>query len=252
MPGTVLRRATVDHGNGMSLMGSKQFILIVEDETDLAELIQYNLEREGYRCRCVADGEDALAEIRRTRPDLVILDRMLPKLSGDDVLSKLRRGAKTADLPVMMLTAKAEESDELVGFALGADDYVAKPFSMKLLLARVDAVLRRSAARGATDVLTIGPITIDRSRRALTVDGDAVRLTTTEFGILWELVAARGRVLSRDQLIDAVLGAGVVVTDRTIDVHVAALRKKLGDASALIETVRGVGYAAGRSDGADS
>jgi two-component system phosphate regulon response regulator PhoB len=225
---------------------------VVEDEADLAELLRYNLEREGYRCRCVADGASALTEIRHDPPDVLILDRMLPGLSGDDVIAKLRREPKTADMPIIMLTAKAEESDELVGFALGADDYITKPFSMKLLLARIDALRRRVASSGPQkDVLTAGPITLDRSRRELEVDGEAVTLTSTEFGILWELLAARGRVLRREQLIDGVLGTHVVVTDRTIDVHIAALRKKLGRASMLIQTIRGVGYTLRPQSGAE-
>ncbi len=142
-----------------------------------------------------------------------------------------------------MLTAKAEESDELVGFALGADDYITKPFSMKLLLARIDALLRRATASSSLpNVLKAGPITLDRDRREMALDGKIIVLTTTEFGILWKLIAARGRVLSRDQLINAVLGTSAVVTDRTIDVHVAALRKKIGHAATLIQTIRGIGY----------
>jgi len=224
-------------------MSTNKTVLIVEDEADLAEVVRYNLEREGYRCRCVADGTSALVELRREQPDVLILDRMLPGMSGDEVINKLRREPNTAGIPVLMLTAKSEESDELIGFALGADDYVTKPFSMKLLLARVDALLRRvSAPAAGSDVLTAGPICLDRSRHELKVNDESVTLTSTEFGLLWELLAARGRVLSRDQLIDAVLGGSTVVTDRTIDVHVAALRKKLGKASALIQTVRGVGY----------
>ena len=225
-------------------MSMDRTILIVEDETDLSDLVRHNLEREGYRCRCVANGDEGLAEARRNPPDVLILDRMLPKMSGDQVISRLRREPRTADIPILMLTAKAEESDELVGFALGADDYVTKPFSMKLLLARIDALLRRATASPSrSNVLSAGPITLDRDRRAATVDGKIVVLTATEFGILWELIAARGRVLSRDQLIDAVLGSTAVVTDRTIDVHVAALRKKIGRGAALIQTIRGIGYA---------
>ncbi len=234
-------------------MASDKTVLIAEDETDLVELLRYNLEREGYRCRCAIDGEQALSEARRDPPDVIILDRMLPRLSGDDAISRLRRDPKTANIPVLMLTAKAEESDELVGFALGADDYVSKPFSMKLLLARVGALLRRTAAASSpSDVLTIGSMTLDRNRRELTIEGQGVTLTATEFGILWELAAARERVLTREQLIDAVLGSGAVVTDRTIDVHVAALRKKLGNASSLIQTIRGVGYTLRQQTGADT
>ena len=233
-------------------MSTPKTILVVEDEADLAELIRYNLEREGYEYRCVADGASALAEIRRDPPEVLILDRMLPGLSGDDVIAKLRREPKTAGMAIIMLTAKAEESHELVGFALGADDYITKPFSIKLLLARIDALRRRAAPRGAAkDVLTAGPLTLDRSRHELEVDGEAVALTSTEFGILWELMAARGRVLRREQLIDGVLGTHVVVTDRTIDVHIAALRKKLGRAATLIQTIRGVGYTLRPPSGAE-
>ncbi len=219
-------------------------ILLVEDETDLAEVVTYHLEREGYACRRVADGDAAIAEVHRRPPDLVVLDRMLPKLSGDEVALRLKRDPRSAAIPIIMLTAKAEESDELIGFALGADDYIRKPFSVKLLLARISAVLRREqAGSGEREVLTAGPIVLDRGRHEVMVNGEAVALTATEFRILSTLVSANGRVLNREQLIDAVLGHGVAVTNRTIDVHIAALRKKLGPASNCIQTVRGVGYA---------
>ncbi|MFQ5500910.1 MAG: response regulator transcription factor [Phycisphaerae bacterium] len=225
----------------MNAIGS---VLIVEDEADMAYLLQHNLEREGYRCQWVANGVDGLAVARRNPPDLLILDRMLPSLSGDQVLSRLRRDPNTSNIPVLMLTAKAEESDELAGFTLGADDYVTKPFSMKLLLARIDALLRRTATFSPTpDVLKAGPISLNQDRREVTLDGKIITLTATEFGILWELMVARGRVLSRGQLIDAVLGVSAVVTDRTIDVHVAAMRKKIGRAASIVQTIRGVGYA---------
>ncbi len=225
----------------MDIVGS---VLIVEDEADMADLLQHNLEREGYRCLWIANGADGLAEARRNPPDLLILDRMLPSLSGDQVLSRLRRDPKTSNIPVLMLTAKAEESDELAGFTLGADDYVTKPFSMKLLLARIDALLRRkSTLSSPKDVQNVGPISLNQGRREVTLDGKIISLTATEFGILWELIAARGRVLSRGQLIDAVLGASAVVTDRTIDVHVASMRKKIGRAASIVQTIRGVGYA---------
>ena len=225
-------------------MSADRTILIVEDEADLVDLLRHNLEREGYRCRCATNGEEGLAEAQRHPPDVIILDRMLPRLSGDKVIATLRREPKTAHVPILMLTAKAEEPDELVGFALGADDYVTKPFSMKLLLARIDALLRRVTTSSAqTNVLNVGPLTLDRGRHEATLDGDTIALTATEFGILWELIAARGRVLSRGQLIDAVLGTATVVTDRTIDVHVAALRRKIGRAAGFIQTIRGIGYA---------
>jgi DNA-binding response OmpR family regulator len=160
------------------------------------------------------------------------------------VLSQVRHELRGGNIPVIMLTAKAEESDQLVGFALGADDYIPKPFSMKLVLARVGALLRRAEGDGPeTEVFSAGPISLDVSRHEVTVDGKSVGLTATEFRVLRALMTAGGRVLSRSQMIDNVLGTGVAVTDRTIDVHITALRKKLGDAGAWIQTIRGVGYA---------
>lgn len=225
-------------------MSRQESILVVEDEADLSELLSYHLEKEGFHVRRAADGERALAEARRQPPDLVVLDRMLPKLSGDEVATSMKRDARTADVPIIMLTAKAEDSDELVGFALGADDYVRKPFSMKLLLARIQAVLRRQdATTSDRDIVTAGPVVLDRGRHEVQVDGLPIELTATEFRLLSVLMVARGRVLTRDQLIDAALGQGVAVTDRVIDVHVAAVRRKLGIAAACIQTIRGVGYA---------
>lgn len=225
-------------------MVAKQSILVVEDEVDLAETVRYNLEREGFTCRWAADGVAAIEEVRRQRPDLVILDRMLPRKSGDEVANTILRERETARIPIIMLTAKAEESDQLVGFALGAVDYVTKPFSMKVLVARVRSVLRRSHSKeSGKDVLQAGPIVLDSERFEVTVDGSPVPVTATEFRILKTLMQAEGRVLDRTQLIDTVLGTSVAVTDRTIDVHIAGLRKKLGEsAAAWVQTIRGVGY----------
>lgn len=225
-------------------MANHSSILIVEDEGDLADLLTYHLEREGYVCRRSDNGERALAEAYRHPPDLIILDRMLPALSGDEVATRLKRDTRTAGIPVIMLTAKVEDEDELVGFALGVDDYIRKPFSMKLLLARAAAVLRRHKV-GATerDVLTAGAIILDHGRHEVQVEGRPVELTATEFRILSTLMAARGRVLSREQLIDSAVGQGAAVTNRAMDVHIAALRKKLGEAAMCVHTVRGVGYA---------
>ncbi len=224
-------------------MATSKTVLVVEDEADLAEVICFHLEKEGFECRRQYDGASALAEATREPPDLIILDRMLPRMSGDDVAVRLRRDARTARIPIIMLTAKAEETDELVGFALGADDYIHKPVSMKLLVARVAAVLRRKeTADQSAERMVMGPISVDRGRHEVIVNGSAIGLTATEFRVLTTLMAARGRVLDRDQLIDQVLGSGVAVTNRTIDVHIAALRRKLGVASAWIQTVRGVGY----------
>ncbi len=224
--------------------GRGRSILVVEDEEDLAEILQINLEREGYSCRCVGSGDLAMEAIARRKPDLLILDRMLPGLSGDEVLSRIRRNPETASIPVIMLTAKGEESDVLVGFAMGVDDYMTKPFSIKVLNARISAMLRRrDDERGEVEeVLEGGPIRVVPDRYEVTVDGQLVQVTATEFKILRTLMSSHGRVLDRGQLIDMVLGTTVAVTDRTIDVHIASLRKKLGFASGWIQTVRGVGY----------
>ncbi|HOB76603.1 MAG TPA: response regulator transcription factor [Phycisphaerae bacterium] len=230
-------------------MSTRKSILIVEDEADLANLVRHHLEQEGYECRTAFDGPTALAEARHRAPDLILLDRMLPGLSGDEVLSQIRHEHRGANIPVIMLTAKADETDQLVGFALGADDYVPKPFSMKLLLARVAALLRRAeAGKKDPEVLSVGPITLDAGRYEVTVAGRPVMLTTTEFRLLRALMAANGRVLSRSQMIDSVLGTGVAVTDRTIDVHITAVRKKLLQAGGWIQTIRGVGYAFRKPD----
>ncbi len=225
------------------VVNAKKSILVVEDETDLSELLCYNLQKEGYSCRCTTDGASAISEARRLPPDLVILDRMLPKKSGDEVAVALQREPQTSRVPIIMLTAKAEESDQLVGFALGAADYVTKPFSIKLLMARVAAAFKRSETASPVEQISAGPIQLDESRYEVKVHGAPIALTTTEFRILKTLMSAGGRVLDRSKLIDLVLGAAVAVTDRTIDVHIASLRKKLGEGAAWIHTVRGVGYA---------
>ncbi len=229
----------------VSSMAKQQSILVVEDESDLARLLRHNIEREGYKCRVAADGQKALAEMEAAAPDLILLDRMLPELSGDEVIARVRRDPRLAATPILMLTAKADEADELVGFALGADDYVSKPFSMKLVLARIAALLRRRDnpnPQAETELLRAGPIHLDLSRYELTVDGEPVSLTATELRLLKTLMAADGRVLTRARLIDSVMGMGIAVTDRTIDVHVTALRRKLGDAASWVQTIRGIGY----------
>ncbi len=225
-------------------MENRSSILIVEDETDLADVVCYHLEREGYACRRAEDGERALAEAYRQPPDLIVLDRMLPRLSGDEVARRLKRDSRTSGIPIIIMTAKAEDEDELVGFALGADDYIRKPFSVKLLLARVTAVLRRQrSATNPPEVVSAGPVVLDHGRHEVTVNGERLDLTATEFRILAALMSARGRVLTREQLIDSAIGHGAAVTNRAMDVHIASLRKKLELASPCIHTVRGVGYA---------
>jgi two-component system alkaline phosphatase synthesis response regulator PhoP len=225
-------------------------VLVVDDEKDLVDLISYNLVRNGYEVLAAYNGNEALDVAWREGPDLVVLDLMLPGLDGTEVARRLRADSRTADVPIVMLTAKGEETDVVVGLTLGADDYVTKPFSMKILLARITTVLRRrdqagsgpGGGAGEGGILKAGPLVIDTSKHEVTVDGEPVRLTLTEFRLLAALVAARGRVLTRDQLMDKAMGTDAVVTDRAIDVHVTAIRKKLGEAHRLVHTVRGVGY----------
>jgi DNA-binding response OmpR family regulator len=220
-------------------------VLVVDDEKDLVDLITYNLQRNGYDVLAAYNGNEALELAQREQPDLVILDLMLPGLDGTEVARRLKSDSRTAGIPIIMLTAKSEETDVVVGLTLGADDYVTKPFSVKILLARLNTVLRRAEPQPPTDeggLLRAGPLVIDPSKHEVTVGGELIKLTLTEFKLLSALVSARGRVLTRDQLMDKAMGADVFVTDRAIDVHVTAIRKKLGDASWLVHTVRGVGY----------
>jgi DNA-binding response OmpR family regulator len=229
---------------------NKRTVLVVDDEKDLVDLITYNLQRNGYDVLCALNGTEALELAQKHVPDLVLLDLMLPGIDGTEVARRLKADARTAQVPIIMLTAKGEETDVVVGLTLGADDYVTKPFSMKILLARLSSVMRRAEQGAAPDaggegeagVLKAGPLTIDTSKHEVTVNGELARLTLTEFKLLTALVTARGRVLTRDQLMDKAMGSDVFVTDRAIDVHVTAIRKKLGPASWLVHTVRGVGY----------
>jgi len=230
---------------------SKKRIVVVEDEADMAELVAMRLRREGYLVEVAPDGLRALETIRAAVPDLAIVDIMLPVLSGTDLVTELRQDPRTSTVPIIMMTAKGEETDIVVGLRLGADDYVTKPFSMSVLVARVAAVLRRAAAmrEGAKGLRRFGPITLDADRHIVEVGGRPVDLTVTEFRLLMALAGARGRVLNRNQLIDQAMGINAVVTDRTIDVHLTALRKKLGEARSCIQTVRGVGYRLAVDDG---
>jgi DNA-binding response OmpR family regulator len=220
-------------------------ILVVDDEKDLVDLISYNLQRNGFDILAAYNGNDAMEIAQREQPDLIILDLMLPGTDGTEVARRLKADSRTAQIPIIMLTAKSEETDVVVGLTLGADDYVTKPFSVKILLARLNTVLRRAEAQQPSEdmgLLKAGPLTIDTSKHEVTVNGELANLTLTEFKLLSALVNARGRVLSRDQLMDKAMGTDVFVTDRAIDVHITAIRKKLGEASWLIHTVRGVGY----------
>ena len=224
-------------------MARRKKILVVDDERDLAELVAMNLQRNGYEVITAHDGATGLDLARKQKPDLVVLDVMMPGLSGRDVTLALKQDPDTANMPILMLTAKTEETDSIVGLSLGADDYVTKPFSMKVLIARIAAVLRRKAsAEPAHSMLAAGPIAVDQSKHEVTVQGKPINLTPTEFKLLTAILSAKGRVLSRDQLMDRAMGADVFVTDRAIDVHITAVRKKLGDFAWMVHTVRGVGY----------
>jgi two-component system phosphate regulon response regulator PhoB len=222
---------------------AKARILIIEDDASLAEVLDYNLSQEGYDTQVARDGQQGLREIRRACPDLVVLDLMLPMIEGLDVCKALRADPATQEAAVLMLTARSEESDVLVGFSAGADDYVTKPFSVKVLLQRINALLRRKRQDGADrDVCVSQGVMIDRRRRRATAGDRLLDLTPSEFGLLAALVRQPGRAFTRGELIDLALGDDAIVLERTIDVHIRALRKKLDVYGELIETVRGVGY----------
>jgi two-component system phosphate regulon response regulator PhoB len=218
-------------------------ILIIEDERALTEVLTYNLQREGYETIVVHDGQEGLRKAHALLPDLILLDLMLPTMDGLEVCRELRAGEHTRHIPIIMLTAKTEETDQVVGFSLGADDYVTKPFSVKVLVQRIKALQRRAEAGNepAENVEHLG-VRIDRVRHRASVDGNDLDLTPTEFRLLECLVRQPGRAFSRSQLMDFAIGQGAIVLERTIDVHVKSLRRKLGPAADFIETVRGVGY----------
>jgi len=219
-------------------------ILIIEDDDDVRELINYNLARENYQVYDSADGEDGLESARSLIPDLVILDLMLPGMSGLEICRELKSGKSTRDISIIILSAKGEESDIVVGLELGADDYITKPFSPRVLVARIKSVLRRKSrvAPSDDDIISVHNIRIDPGRHKVSVDKNQVDLTTTEFRLLQYLARHPGWVFSRYQIVDGIKGDDYPVTERAIDVQIVGLRKKLGDAGALIETVRGVGY----------
>jgi two-component system phosphate regulon response regulator PhoB len=219
-------------------------ILVVDDEADITALVAYHLAKAGYRVSTAANGVDALKAAREERPSVVVLDLMLPGMSGYEVLQELRRGEDTAQVGVILLTARREEADRLRGLSLGADDYLVKPFSPAELALRVTALLRRLAAPAVSSGLTLtaGPITVDRSAHRATLDGAELTLTATEYKLLLTLIERRGRVQSRPQLLETVWEAQPDIQTRTVDMHVQRLRSKLGDAGNLIETVRGFGY----------
>ena len=223
----------------------KEKILIVEDEKDIVKMLEYNLNKEGFRTISAQDGEDALEYAVREHPDLIILDLMLPGMDGLEVCKELKKETKTASIPIIMLTAKAQESDKVVGLELGADDYMTKPFSPRELIARIKAVLRRAKEKDKLpEVLKLGDLVIDLSKIAVSVKDRPIELTAKEFELLKTLIKAKGRVLSRDYLLDTIWGFdhAVEIQTRTVDVHIRTLRKKLKSEAKRIVTVKNYGY----------
>jgi two-component system phosphate regulon response regulator PhoB len=222
-------------------MGAR--ILAIDDEPDLLELVRVGLTQAGYVVETANTGEEALAALRRAPPDLILLDVMLPDLSGTELCSRIRADQRLASVPIIMLTAKSEEIDRVVGLEVGADDYVTKPFSPRELSLRVRAVLRRRTPSGErVRVVEHGPLRVDPESHRASVAGREIVLTAKEFQLLLALMTRPGRVLTRERLLDEVWGSDITVTSRTIDTHLKRLREKLGEAGSLVETVRGVGY----------
>lgn len=220
-------------------------VLVVDDEPDLRDLIEYNLRQNGHETISAGDGQTALELAKNRLPDVIVLDVMMPGMNGIEVAQRLRGQTETSSIPLLMLTAKAEESHELEGFNAGADDYVTKPFSMQVLIARIRTLAKRaSAGPNQREGLTLGPVQIDLDEHQVFINSTPVPFTITEFRLLSTLVGSKGKVLSRPALISRAIGPGVTVTERTIDVHVTSIRKKLGEFAPLISTVRGVGYRA--------
>jgi two-component system phosphate regulon response regulator PhoB len=219
-----------------------QTVLVVDDEKDIVELIRYNLAQAGYRVVTAGDGQQALDLARRDRPDLVVLDLMLPVMSGVEVARILRQDEKTRAIPIVMLTARGSETDRIVGFEIGADDYVVKPFSPRELVLRVHAILRRDGREDAVERIVFDPLIIDLAAHTVTVRGREVGLTSTEFKLLHRLARRPGRAFGRDQLLSDVWGYSGDLETRTVDTHMKRLRAKLGSVGSWIETVRGLGY----------
>ncbi|MBI9104833.1 MAG: response regulator transcription factor [Spirochaetales bacterium] len=222
----------------------KQTLLVVEDEKDILNLLSYTLENSGYKVICAENGLQGLSRAKANMPDLVLLDLMLPDLDGFEVCRKLKQDYRTSGIPIIMLTAKSEDSDIVSGLEIGADDYITKPFSPKVLEARIKKILNRGSKAGAvlSDKIIVHGITIDTARHEVLMDGEEVNLSATEFSILKYLAGHPGWVFSRDQIIDAERGEDYPVTERSVDVQILGIRRKLGDAGVYIETVRGVGY----------
>jgi len=226
---------------------AKKKILVVEDDRDISELITYNLEREGYEIACLYDGSGVVDFVRKRKPEIIILDLMLPEVDGIEICRTLKSDADTKHIPIVMLTAKTEEADVVVGLQMGADDYIPKPFSPKVLVARIKAISRRMAdiqlsSASSENVRCFGDFNIDLLKHKISYKNHEVKLTSMEFDIVEFLSRSPGRVWSREQILDNVWKEGKFIIDRAVDVHVRGLRKKLGKAEDYIETVRGVGY----------
>jgi DNA-binding response OmpR family regulator len=221
---------------------SRNTVLVIDDAKDLIELVRFNLEKSGFDVLAATDGRSGLAIAAEHAPDIILLDVMMPGMDGLEVCRHLREDPRMRHIPILMLTARAEEADRVVGLELGADDYVTKPFSPRELVARVKAILRRTAAQPVPQIIRQGDLTIDVARHEVTYRGTSVFLTATQFRILQFLASQAGRVVSRERIIDAALGGDTSVYDRTIDVHITSIRKKLGDGGDCIQTVRGCGY----------
>lgn len=221
---------------------ARQKILIIEDERDIVEMVEYNLKEEGYSTLSALNGEDGINLARSERPDLIVLDIMLPIIDGFEVCRTLKSDDATAQIPIIILSAKSQETDKVVGLELGADDYVTKPFSPRELIARIRAIMRRRPEQQPSRVMERGDIIIDSARHKVTVVGKEIGLTTTEFKLLEYMAQRPGVVFSRYMILNAVSGDDSIVCDRTVDAHIKSLRRKLGTAKDYIETVRGAGY----------
>jgi len=223
---------------------SKKKLLVIEDDRSLAGVVEYNFSNAGYEVFCAHDGQDGINQARNKRPDIILLDLMIPVIDGVEVCRRLRAESATREIPIIMVTAKSEETDQLIGFSVGADDYVVKPYSVRVLLEKVKTLLRRhTRSQGpGLDIISSGPIEVDRGRHRVSVDQKQLELTPSEFRLLDTLIRNPGRAFDRSELINSALGSDTLVLERTIDVHIRSLRKKLGVYADLIKTVRGVGY----------
>lgn len=223
---------------------SSPLILVVDDEEDLRKVLEFNLVNAGFQTHAVATGQEAFDFVEEVKPDLILLDIMLPDIQGTQICKELKTQSRTRDIPIIMLTARSEEIDRVVGFELGADDYVVKPFSVRELILRVRAILKRASVEPEPELenLVFGPILMDLGRHRVFIDEKEVKLTATEFRLLETFLSHRGRVQTRDNLLQDVWGADINVTPRTVDTHVKRLREKLKEAGSYVETVRGVGY----------